>query len=83
MVILLQNVIICLIKILSRCKTNTLKFIWYSFQIFDKCMEKLVKYTNLSTLCIKWPFLGVGLDNSQDLSPSPNLVKFCYSNLTY
>ena len=46
-------------------------------------MEKPVKYMNLSTLCIKWPFLGVGLDVFQDLSPSPNLVKFCYSNQTY
>ena len=34
---------------------------------------------NLSTLYIEWSFLGVGLDISPDLSPSPNLVKICYS----
>ena len=46
-------------------------------------MAQLVKFMNPSTLYIEWSFLGVGLDISHDLTPSPNLVKICYSNQTY
>lgn len=46
-------------------------------------MAKLVNYMNLSTLYFKWSFLDMGLDIPHDISPSPNLVKICYSNQTY